>query len=136
MAVIIHGSGNGGIGASFPIDYPNMKSTALGDTFPGWEADIIPICITLNGTTNKYIDAPPGQTNQGAITGNETLNGKTVASITSDGIVVYSTANSKTRIDNVQFFAHSIFLPYFFNFDFDAIKNTIRSGTCTVWLER
>ncbi|MEA4876100.1 hypothetical protein, partial [Anaerorhabdus sp.] len=32
--------------------------------------------------------------------------------------------------------AYSVFLPYFFAFDYEKIKNTIKSGNVTCWLEK
>lgn len=137
MAVIIHSNGGGGFGGLFPSDYTKMKSTALGDTFPGWEADIIPICISTSASTYKNFDAPAGTTNQGTISGSKTFNGKTVASVSSGSITcTNSTGTTAVRIPNINANAYSVFLPYFYDFDFDAIKRNVTSGTCTVWLER
>ena len=143
MAVIIQGNGGGGFGGLFPSEYPKMKSTAIdGGTFPGWDADIIPICISTSASTYKNFDAPAGTTNQGTISGSRTINGKTVASVSSGSITCTNpTGTTAVRIPNINSNAYSIFLPYFYDFDFDAIKNaksSIRSiaTACTVWLER
>lgn len=135
MAVIIHSNGGGGFGGLFPSDYTKMKSTALGDVFPGWTADIIPICITVETSTSFSINFESGQRGYGDQNSSKTINGKTAVYGRTASLGVYCTATGRVYGDT-KGWAYSVFLPYFYNFDFDAIKRNVRSGTCTVWLER
>lgn len=141
MAVVIQSAGGGGgFGGLFPSEYSKMKSTALGDTFPGWDNDIIPICISVKATKDWTADFEPGQRWYDSPTSSLTINNKTVASADTS-IGVYSTARG-TVYGGINGNAYSIFLPYFYDFDFNAIKNnkanieSMALSTPTVWLER
>lgn len=145
MAVVIHSNGGGNFGGLFPSDYPNMKVSALGDSFPGWDEDIIPVCVSVSKSFNKTISVPPGTTNQGTINESRSINNKVAAKISSSNITANSQnagSTASVSIPNLAATAYSIFLPYFYNFDFTALKNaknSIRSmaeGNPTVWLER
>lgn len=123
----------GGGDTLFPAGY-EWKSTALGDVFPGWSADIIPICINVSKGTSYSIDYASGSRNMGSKTSSSSINGKTSA-YASTSFATYSTAGGSVS-GTVTANSYSVFLPYFYNFDFDAIKQNIKSGTCTVWLEK
>ena len=134
MPTIISNAGGSAFGGLFPAGYSKMKSTALGDVFPGWSADIIPICINVSSSTDWSVSFSSGQRGYGTQSTSRSLNSKTASSGSTD-IGVYCTADGRTY-GTIHSYGYSVFLPFFYNFDFDAIKRNVTSGTCTVWLEK
>lgn len=142
MATIISNSGGGSFGGLFPPGYPKMKSTALGDTFPGWSADIIPICININTSRSYSVNFQSGQRGYGDQYSSTSIKGTKAVEGGIQGLGVYCTADGRTY-GTVRGYSGSVFLPFFYNFNFEDLKNdksSIRSmavgDTATVWLER
>lgn len=123
----------GGGDTLFPAGY-EWKSTALGDVFPGWSADIIPICIDISTSKEWIVNFQSGQRWYTGPTVSQTINNGTAIS-SNTSLRVASTADGNIY-GELSCDGYSVFLPFFYNFDFDAIKRDIRSGTCTVWLEK
>ena len=124
----------GGGDTLFPAGY-EWKSTALGDVFPGWSADIIPICININTSRSYSVNFQSGQRGYGDQYSSTSIKGTKAVEGGIQGLGVYCTADGRTY-GTVRGYSGSVFLPFFYNFDFDAIKRDITSGTCTVWLEK
>ena len=112
---------------NFPKGYV-MKSTALGDVFPGWSADIYPVCIDMIKSRSSIT---PDTWGNHSITTNLKPNGSS-----KNALYVYADVNPPVTTTLYQAgTAYSVFLPFFYDFDWELIKEKITSGTCTVWLE-
>ena len=132
MPTIIRTGGGGD--PLFPAGF-KWKSTALGDTFPGYSDNVIPIAMNRQATkSDGYFTLGTGSQGVGDITTTQSLNGKK----TTDSKVHlhYSSSNSRLSYSSVFSNAYSVFLPFLYNFDFNALKNSVKSGTPTVWLEK
>lgn len=118
----------------FPKGY-TLHSTALGETFPGFGSNIIPICInaSLSRSWTEGKNSSGGKNGSQNVNTKVTYNGKTALSTTGDADV-WRVDTSAGVSYNSQ--AYSIFLPFFFNFDYSAIQTNITSGTITVWLQK
>lgn len=125
----------------FPSGYA-FKSTYMGNTFPGFGSNVIPLTMQISLSTGSY-----GSSHMGTSCGseghtNKTINGTVAAKIDLygnsrcdnptavwGGRRIYNSA-SGSGVDIVEF------LPPFFNFDWDALQVGITSGTITSWLEK
>lgn len=100
----------------------SLHATALGETFPGFGSNVIPVCT--NGASRTY---HWGQ-NNGSVS--EYINGKTAYGFN------YNSKDPATEGSEGSSYAYNLFLPAFFNFDWNKIQSSITSGTITVWLTR
>lgn len=114
----------------FPAGYV-FKSTALGNTFPGFGDNVIPITLDVSSSAYRY--HPNVTFNTIDTSGSSALNGKTSSS-------TYTKASQGMDRGSLEIWgnatAYSVFLPYFYNFDYTAIQNAVKSGTVTCWLEK
>lgn len=130
MATIIRvGGGGTDIDAyHFPDGY-SLHSTALGETFPGFGNNVIPIAMNISSSwTYGYNDGKPVTT---GTYGDNKINGK--VALNASG---YITTTNRVGTCAGGSTAYSVFLPFFFNFDYSAIQTNITSGTITVWLQK
>lgn len=136
MATIIRvGGGGTDIDAyHFPDGY-SLHSTALGETFPGFGSNIIPICInaSLSRSWTEGKDSGGGKNGSQNVRTNVSYNGKTALTTIGDVDVWRASTSAGASYSSD---AYSIFLPFFFNFDYSAIQSNITSGTITVWLQK
>lgn len=112
---------------NFPKGYV-MKSTALGDVFPGWSADIYPVCVDVS-VASKSI-AVQGSWSRNNLTSSYNINNIRVLNAYAS---IANPPEATLSLNSV--YAKCIFLPELFNWDWNAIKTNVTSGTCTVWLE-
>lgn len=134
-------SGIGGPSVSPAFGFPNgfkVQSTLLGDTFPGFDGStVIPLVMTASVSTPSYNSwiSPIDRANYYI-----TYNGMTAATFrvgggSYDGGSRYSVKKKSEKKRGTSTF-YGIYLPYFFKYDYEAIKNSVKSGTCTVWLKK
>lgn len=114
----------GGGKSIFPSGY-KFKALALGDTFPGFGPDIIPICsdVLASGSgsaSNTWV----------SFSGQYPYNGKNAAYLSARVCNVNGQTSSATA------YAYNVFLPIFFNFNYALLQNTVKTGTITAWLQR
>ena len=135
MPNIISISGGGGTSSSWFTNIPDgnwvLKSTAKGDTFPGFSNNVIP--LTANFSTD-YRKSSSNCTS-GSLSDNRTIsvNGKRALysyasmgfDISRGGADVHGTAN-----------ADNVFLPFYYDFDLTAVQEGVTSGTISTWLVR
>lgn len=118
----------------FPRGY-SLHSTALGETFPGFGSNVIPICIDAS-LSRSWTD---GKNSGGGKNGSQNVrttvsyNGKTALTTVGDADVWRVDTSAGVSYSSA---AYAIFLPVFFNFDYSAIQANITSGTITVWLQK
>ena len=100
----------------------SLHATALGEAFPGFGSNVIPVC--MNGASRNY----HWGRNNGSFS--EYINGKTAYGFN------YNCHDPATEGSEGSSYAYNLFLPAFFGFDWTAIQNNIKSGTITVWLTK
>lgn len=107
----------------------SLHSTALGESFPGFSSNVIPVCMNQTEWANGYfywdavqVGVDDGKTNY--------ING------VGSAYVNYKKKANGSRFSDITLSAANLFLPAFFGFDWSAIQNNIKSGTITVWLTR
>lgn len=119
------GYNSGSTNCASKLHFPDgwsLHATALGETFPGFGANVIPIC--MNGASRNY----HWGRNNGSFS--EYINGKTAYGFN------YNSHDPATEGSEGSSYAYNLFLPAFFGFDWDKIKSSITSGTITVWLTK
>ncbi|MEA4875393.1 hypothetical protein, partial [Anaerorhabdus sp.] len=112
----------------FPAGY-KFKSVALGNKFPGFNNNVIPIAMDLNGSGGTQHTGGGGT----SWNGSSKINNETALTF---GYSIGGLAQYNNIIMTSRATAYSVFLPYFFAFDYEKIKNTIKSGNVTCWLEK
>lgn len=107
----------------------SLHATALGETFPGFGNNVIPVCMNQSEWANGYFywDAAQIGVNDGK---SNSINGATSASVN------YKKNANGSHFADITLGANNLFLPAFFGFNWTAIQNNIKSGTITVWLTR
>lgn len=112
----------------FPAGY-KFKAIVLGDIWKGFSDNVIPICQDISGTGGTQ-HTGGGSTSWN---GSTAVNGKIALNF---GYSIGGLAQYNNIIMTSRSTGYSIFLPVFFNFDWDKIKSTVKSGTITCWLEK
>ena len=122
------GSANRANRLHFPDGW-SLHATALGESFPGFGSNVIPVCMNQSEWANGYFywDAVQVGVNDGK---SNSINGGTSASVN------YKKNANGSHFSDITLSAYNLFLPAFFGFDWSAIQNNIKSGTITVWLTR
>lgn len=132
-------SGIGGINLGPAFDFPtgyNVRSTLLGNTFPGFaDANAIPLVVDAGVSTPSYsswispIDSATYTLSYNGITaGSFRVGGGSY-----DGGSRYEVKSKSEKKRGTSTF-YGIYLPYFYNYNYNAIKSAVKSGTCSVWL--
>ena len=119
------GSASGSSSRANKLHFPDgwsLHATALGESFPGFSSNVIP--VAMNGASRNY----HWGRNNGSFS--EYINGKTAYGFN------YNSKDPAKEGSEGSSYAYNLFLPAFFNFDWTAIQNNIKSGTITVWLTR
>lgn len=124
-----------------PISGYRFKSIKLGNIFPGFGADVIPITLEESVHGDAYGHGGSGQeddtekfsktkkiNNVTALSIDGKENTSVDASIPGNGGAGASISGTGTGFQ--------LFLPYFYDFDYTAIQSGISSGTVSDWLER
>ena len=107
----------------------SLHATALGESFPGFGSNILPVCMNQSEWANGYFywDAVQVGVNDGK---SNSINGNTSAAVN------YKKNANGSHFADITLGANNLFLPAFFGFNWTAIQNTIKSGAITVWLTR
>ena len=107
----------------------SLHATALGETFPGFGSNVIPVCMNQSEWANGYFywDAVQVGVNDGK---SNSINGNTSAAVN------YKKKANGSHFADITLAANNLFLPAFFGFNWTAIQNNIKSGTITVWLTK
>ena len=100
----------------------SLHATALGEAFPGFGNNVIPVC--MNSASRTYYWGR----NVGSHT--ESINGVAAYGFN------YNCHDQAKEGSEGSSYAFNLFLPAFFGFDWTAIQNNIKSGTITVWLTK
>jgi len=119
------GSASGSSTRAGKLHFPDgwsLHATALGESFPGFGSNVIP--VAMNGKSRTYYWGR----NNGSHT--ESINGVAAYGFN------YNCHDPATEGSEGSSYAYNLFLPAFFGFDWTAIQNNIKSGTITVWLTR
>ena len=119
------GSASGSSTRAGKLHFPDgwsLHATALGETFPGFGSNVIP--VAMNGKSRNY----HWGRNNGSHT--ESINGVAAYGFN------YNSHDPATEGSEGSSYAYNLFLPAFFGFDWTAIQNNIKSGTITVWLKK
>lgn len=119
------GSASGSSSRANKLHFPDgwsLHSTALGETFPGFGSNVIPVC--RNGQSRTYYWGR----NNGSHT--EYINGGAAYGFN------YNSHDPATEGSEGSSYAYNLFLPAFFGFDWNKIQSSITSGTITVWLTK
>lgn len=124
----------GGVSSWF-INIPKgnwvLKSTAKGDTFPGFSDNVIPLCIDVSESYSGHsVNNTSGQMSDSRTV---KVNGKSVFYIY--GHMSFEIARAQSWLDG-NGNAKSIFLPVYYNFDLTAVQQGVKSGTISTWLEK
>lgn len=114
----------------FPAGY-KVQSTILGDTFPGFNSDVIPLVMSASASLSGGISSGTSDIRFNDIVAGS-LSGGGYYTEGGSWYSVNSVSTSKSGSGAVT----GIFLPYYFNYDYEAIKNSVTSGTCIVWLRK
>ena len=107
----------------------SLHATALGESFPGFGSNILPVCMNQSEWANGYFywDAVQVGVNDGK---SNSINGNTSAAVN------YKKNANGSHFADITLGANNLFLPAFFGFNWTAIQNNIKSGAITVWLTR
>ena len=119
------GSASGSSSRANKLHFPDgwsLHATALGEGFPGFGSNVIPVC--MNGASRTY------SWGRNVGSHSEYINGKTAYGFN------YNSHDPATEGSEGSSYAYNLFLPAFFGFDWTAIQNNIKSGTITVWLTK
>ena len=126
------GSESGSSSRANKLHFPDgwsLHATALGETFPGFGSNVIPVCMNQSEWANGYFywDAVQIGVNDGK---SNSINGNTSAAVN------YKKNANGSHFADITLGANNLFLPAFFNFDWNKIQSSITSGTITVWLTK
>ena len=126
------GSASGSSTRAGKLHFPDgwsLHSTALGETFPGFGSNVIPVCMNQGSTATGWLywDNTNFSVNDGR---SNSINGNTSAAVN------YKKNANGSHFADITLSANNLFLPAFFGFDWSAIQTSITSGTITVWLTR
>lgn len=126
------GYNSGSSSCASKLHFPDgwsLHSTALGETFPGFGSNVIPVCMNQSEWANGYFywDAVQIGVNDGK---SNSINGNTSAAVN------YKKNANGSHFADITLAANNLFLPAFFGFDWDKIKSSITSGKITVWLTK
>lgn len=126
------GSASGSSSRANKLHFPDgwsLHATALGETFPGFGSNVIPVAMNQSEWANGYFywDAVQIGVNDGK---SNSINGVTSASVN------YKKNANGSHFADITLGANNLFLPAFFGFDWNKIQSSITSGTITVWLTR
>lgn len=100
----------------------SLHATALGESFPGFSSNVIP--VAMNGASRNY------KWGRNVGSHSEYINGTTAYGFN------YNSHDPATEGSEGSSYAYNLFLPAFFNFDWDKIQSSITSGAITVWLTK
>lgn len=148
MATLIRiPGGSGSVRASNGNETPAgymMKAVALGDTFPGFGANVIPLCINAAASAHcsggggfMTISASASGTAALAYNGRNAVTAYVKSNMSCDYEATGGSSATRSYCGGTcSMTASNIWLPDLFDYDFTAIQNSVTSGTVTVWLEK
>ena len=140
MALIVLGSRR--TSALFPAGYV-PKSILLGDVFPGFNSDIIPLCIssTISAGGSASSGKEVYSCGWGTNSGNYSIGGIIAFLINASGggewrNGSYTSINGLSTRGSASAVGNGIYLPHYFRYNWKELQNTIKSGTVICWLQK
>ena len=126
------GSASGSSTRAGKLHFPDgwsLHATALGESFPGFGSNVIPVCMNVrySGDGGQYWDDTHVNVH---VSGSASINGNTVTAAS------YNKNGNGGHTGIFGGWANNIFLPAYYGFNWSAIQSSITSGTITVWLTK
>ena len=107
----------------------SLHATALGETFPGFGSNVIPVCMNQSEWANGYFywDAVQVGVNDGK---SNSINGNTSAAVN------YKKKANGSHFADITLAANNLFLPAFFGYDLTATQKGVTQTNIEAWLQK